>query len=195
VTKRKRRNIFIGTTNDAQPLSDPSGNRRFLPVRVAQSIDLEGFAADIRQLIGEAAAMQTKGDKFELPPEMYEKMGQHQETARQASDLEVLFADWFGGDTAAFVTKADLIRLCDATGRKNASQVVHAIMERIGFEENAVSNFNGKPKVKVWFRSAAPMLPKHITNLPQYQVDTSQHSPRVVLRSVQGVIARRRCRR
>jgi putative DNA primase/helicase len=47
VTKRKRRNIFIGTTNDDQPLTDPTGNRRFLPVHVRQAIDLDAFSTDV----------------------------------------------------------------------------------------------------------------------------------------------------
>ncbi|MGJ5032430.1 VapE domain-containing protein [Bradyrhizobium sp. HKCCYLS2038] len=188
VTKRKRRNIFIGTTNDDQPLTDPTGNRRFLPVHVRQAIDLEAFARDIRQLVGEAAAMQTRGERFELPPTMYEVMGHHQEHARQASDIEVLFDDWFGADVEAFVTKADLVRLCDAAGRKNLTQVVRTVMYRLGYEETSLSRFGGKEKVKIWYRARGEVPPKDIPNrLPQYQVDVQANGgPRVVLRPALG---------
>jgi hypothetical protein len=135
--------------------------------------------------------MQTAGQRFELPPAMYEVMGHHQEAARQSSDIEVLFEDWFGANVEAFVTKADLVRLCDAAGRKNLTQVVRTVMYRLGFEEAALSSFGGKPKVKVWFRSRIEMLPKHIPEqLPQYQVQVSSNgAPQVILRMVAGVAA------
>jgi predicted P-loop ATPase len=191
ISKRPRRNIFIGTTNDAQPLSDPTGNRRFLPIRIGGEIDLAALARDIGQIVGEAAALESAGADFKLPRELWDVAAQHQESARQASDLEVLFADWFGGDTAAFITKADVVRLCDATGRKNASQVVHSIMERLGFVDDASPTVDGK-KARVWHRSPIVMLPKHILSLPRYRVDTNgSGGPQVVLRmaSVAGLPA------
>jgi predicted P-loop ATPase len=184
ISKRPRRNIFIGTTNDAQPLSDPTGNRRFLPIAIRREIDLASLAAEVRQLIGEAAHLETNGADFKLPREVWEAAAAYQESARQASDLEVLFSDWFGSDTAAFITTADLVRLCDASGRKNTGQAVHSIMERLGFKETGLSSFQGKAKVKAWYRSpdhAKGMLPTHVKSLPQYQVDAT-NGGRVVLR-------------
>jgi hypothetical protein len=177
VSRRDRRNIFIGTTNDEQPLSDPSGNRRFLPIHVTAEIDLEALRRDIGQLIGEAAALNTPA---ELPREVWSVAEQYQEAARQPSDVEVLFADWFGGDADCFVTAADLVRLCDASGRKNSGQVAASIMKRFGFEQ--ATPYLESRKCRVWYRSAKPMLPKHVTSLPRCRVDLTQHTPRVVLR-------------
>jgi hypothetical protein len=185
VTKRKRRNIFIGTTNDAQPLSDPTGNRRFLPVHITTEIDLAALRADIGQLIGEAAAWETqvRAACGELPRDVWPIADEYQERARQASDLEILVSDWFGADADGFIITADIVRLCDSTGRKNAGQAVYTIMERLGFIETALSSFGGKSKVKAWYRRAAgPMLPKNVKTLPQYQIDVSNGNARVVLR-------------
>lgn len=48
-----RRCVFIGTTNETQFLADPTGNRRWLPVKV-QKADIEAIKADREQLWAEA---------------------------------------------------------------------------------------------------------------------------------------------
>jgi len=48
-TVHKRRCIFIGTTNERQPLKDTSGNRRFLPVNVPGEIDLDWLTSLLRK--------------------------------------------------------------------------------------------------------------------------------------------------
>lgn len=50
-----RQVVFIGTTNDDQFLDDPTGSRRFWPIRVGR-IDVPGIAADREQLWAEAVA-------------------------------------------------------------------------------------------------------------------------------------------
>jgi hypothetical protein len=65
-TDRKRRGIFIATTNENKYLRDATGNRRFWPVKVRQ-IDLAGVAADRDQLWAEAAAIEAGGEPLVIP--------------------------------------------------------------------------------------------------------------------------------
>lgn len=61
--KYPRRCIFVGTDNRQRFLSDPSGNRRFLPLRVAvtqQFINWPAMQAEINQYWAEAAAIIAK---------------------------------------------------------------------------------------------------------------------------------------
>lgn len=183
VTERPRRNIFFGTTNDEHPLTDPSGNRRFLPVPVNGEIDLAGVHRDIGQIIGEAAAQEAQGRTFDLPREVWGIAAERQEAARAVGDLEVLFEEWFAPTEftrVAYVTVADLVRLCDATGRKNTGQVVGKIMDRLGFVL-AAPWIDGR-RTKVWTRGAENVRPKDIPALCRYHVDTSQGTPRVIAR-------------
>jgi hypothetical protein len=56
-----RRFVVVGTANDKQVLNDPTGARRFLPVRVEQTIDTEYVKSNRDQLWAEAREMFAKG--------------------------------------------------------------------------------------------------------------------------------------
>lgn len=187
VSERKRRNLFAGTTNETTPLEDPTGNRRFLPVPVLSRIDLAAFRADIGQLIGEAATLETQGCTFDLPESVWGIAATYQEAARTESDIEVRFGDWFG-ETAltseAFVTVADITQLTMAMGKKNAGQLVRPIMERLGFRQDAP--WIGGKRTNVWVRCQRDMKAKHIPSLPRYNVDVSTSGPRVTIRQSSG---------
>lgn len=55
-----RRLVFFGTTNQEEFLADPTGNRRFLPVRVGQ-IDVDKIEAERNLLWAEGAVLFTAG--------------------------------------------------------------------------------------------------------------------------------------
>ena len=67
---RPRTSIFVGTTNDPDYLRDPSGNRRWWPVRVG-NIDLEALERDRDQLWAEAAYLEAQGVPIELEMNLY----------------------------------------------------------------------------------------------------------------------------
>jgi predicted P-loop ATPase len=58
-----RQCCFIGTSNDSIPLTDPSGNRRFLPVEVGK-IDVPAVIRDRAQLWAEAFLRYHEGERW-----------------------------------------------------------------------------------------------------------------------------------
>ncbi len=61
--KVERRCIFVGTVNDSEYLRDPTGNRRFWPVRCGK-IDLVRLGADREQLMAEALVLFQMGERW-----------------------------------------------------------------------------------------------------------------------------------
>ncbi len=59
-----RQVVFIGTTNESHYLSDPTGNRRFWPVKVTRFIDLDWVRANLEQMFAEALHYLEAGERF-----------------------------------------------------------------------------------------------------------------------------------
>lgn len=182
VTKRPRRNIFCGTTNDDAPLSDPTGNRRFLPVRITRSIDLAGLRSMIGQIVGEAAHLESAGVDMSIPPEVYDLAAQHQEAARSVSDMEARLLEWFGETTftkEAYVLTSDLSDLSDWMGWKNAHALRNMVLKNIGFKE--IRPFIGGVRTRAWLRGG--VNPANLDKITRYEISkTADGRARVTIR-------------
>lgn len=88
-----RRCVFVGTTNEDQYLRDPTGGRRFLPVRVS-GVDVAKIVGARDQLWAEAAHLYRQGfDYWTLPATAEEE----QEARYQADVWEERIARWLKG--------------------------------------------------------------------------------------------------
>ena len=64
-----RQCIFVGTTNEQHYLTDPTGNRRFWPVRVTRHIDQDWLRENRAQMLAEALHRLDAGERYYPTPE------------------------------------------------------------------------------------------------------------------------------
>jgi putative DNA primase/helicase len=67
--KYPRQLVFAGTTNEDHYLTDPTGNRRFWPVRVTRRVDTDWVQSVRDQLLAEAMARLARGARMFPPPD------------------------------------------------------------------------------------------------------------------------------
>jgi hypothetical protein len=80
-----RQCVFIGTTNNETYLKDPTGGRRFWPIKIGK-IDLEALKADRNQLFAEAVSLFKAGSKW-WPERQFElEIIKPEQEARYAAD-------------------------------------------------------------------------------------------------------------
>lgn len=147
-----RRCVFIGTSNESNPLRGDAGNRRFLPVRIEKRIDIDFVRANIEQIVGEAAMLEAAGELFLIPHDVLPEARARQEDARAESDFEIHLNAWFAGKVGAtYILPADLAAvLKDATGRSVPSNQYGMTMRRLGFVQ-MTARLGGEP-TRVWCR-------------------------------------------
>lgn len=94
-----RQVVFAGSTNEEQYLADPTGSRRFWPLRCGR-IDLERITADRDQLWAEAVALYRAGEPWHLDtPELRELAACEAADREQHDDWDTLVARWLMAPT------------------------------------------------------------------------------------------------
>ncbi|MCK6527667.1 virulence-associated E family protein [Myxococcota bacterium] len=89
----KRQTVFVASTNEGAFLKDPTGSRRFWPVRVRE-IDTAGLEADRDQVWAEAVARYTAGETWWLSAEGERELAEVSRLYEQESPWEDRLADW-----------------------------------------------------------------------------------------------------
>ena len=160
-----RQVVFVGTTNESHYLSDPTGNRRFWPVRVERLIDLRWLRANIDQLMAEALTYLDAGERFHPTQHEQTDLFEPQQAERAVENaLESAIRRYLYDEhqrTSITATNGTLIdeitlgELLNALGISvdKQTQVVanqaSAVLGRLGWERGRASGAGGS-KVRPW---------------------------------------------
>jgi putative DNA primase/helicase len=140
--KRPRHCVFVGTTNDSAWNGDPTGARRFWPVKVGR-IDRETLRRDREQLWAEAVALFEGGVRWWPDPgedqAVMAQLSEAQEARYVGDEWEHRIVDWLMDGREGF-TAADVlagpIHLEPGKWDKSAQTRVGQILTRLGYERH-----------------------------------------------------------
>ena len=138
VVKQPRHAINVGTTNADEYLQSQTGNRRFWPLKLLRSIDIEKLRRDRLQLWGEAARYESKEESITIPEDLWEVAGDAQEKRRAKDPWDKIIAN------IPPVIKSDLAP--DVT-------IIHVVNDPTGYQQELVSTadlLTHLLKIPVW---------------------------------------------
>jgi predicted P-loop ATPase len=136
---RPRQCVFIGTTNEEHYLQDPTGARRFWPVKTGD-IDREALANERDQLIAEAYLLYISGEDWWPSDEYQTTVRAAQEGRYQVDEWETKIAMWLGdrdGFTAGEVMTGALM-LDPSKWDRGAQTRVGTVLKRLGYHARQV---------------------------------------------------------
>lgn len=97
IVHRDRQGVFVGSTNASEFLDDPTGARRFWPVR-AGAVDLEGVKRDHVQLWAEAMEVyQTGKERWWFTAEEEKELSTVRDEYQRADSWQEAIVDWLSG--------------------------------------------------------------------------------------------------
>jgi len=183
----RRECVFVGTTNEAQYLRDPTGGRRFLPVWTAAAIDIDAIVRDRDQLWAEAVQMFDKKEDWWVLP----KDATAEQEKRYAGDSwEGVLSEWLAGEAfgehaypsrhsggvVEWTTTTELLKhaLRIEIGKHGKSEQMRiaACMKRLRWEHPRTTVVPGAPegaRERLWRRLA--------TGLPQAEQSKESREP------------------
>lgn len=124
-----RHSVFCATTNEGEFLRDPTGDRRWWPVKVKE-IDVAWVEANREQLIAEAAAAVLAGEKWHLEPFAEDLLKNHNAAFREHDVWHHTIEEWLEKNPqCSEVTSGQVL---DAVIDKPKGQWTTADQRRVG---------------------------------------------------------------
>lgn len=96
----QRQNVFAGSTNKDDYLNDPTGDRRYWPIRIFRPIDVDAVVRDRDMLWAEAVARYDSNEKWHVDTPELRRMCEAEQSKRSADDAWApIVADWLKAPT------------------------------------------------------------------------------------------------
>jgi putative DNA primase/helicase len=148
-----RRCVFVGTTNEDDYLNDPTGSRRFWPVRV-ERVHMEKLQADRDQIFAEAVSAFKQQMKWWLMPEEVTKA---QQALRRSSDVwEDRIEQFVTGKETVTVfdvaTDPKCLGMDIARVTKREEMRIAKCLKALGWEKGGQTRLMGPKRVVSWVR-------------------------------------------
>jgi hypothetical protein len=130
----QRQTVFCGSTNETAYLTDPTGNRRFWPIKCGV-VDIAALARDREQLWGEAYARYQSGAKWYLENSELKSLAAAEQRERETEDPWVTkIREWLDRPTMPAVSEHTGRVIRTDMNIKNGFTATDLLIGALGFE-------------------------------------------------------------
>ena len=155
MVQEPRQCVFVGTTNEASFLTDPTGSRRFWPVQVKGRPDVLRLTADRDQLWAEAVAAYEGHERWYLETNEEEMLTEAHAAFEHEDPWEQVIGEWFDTAPPGGATVSDLLHQAlsmDVDKQTKGHEMrLTKILTRLGLKKTRPRQLNGKRPTK-WSR-------------------------------------------
>ena len=150
---------FCGTGNSRQFLSDPTGNRRWLPFEVESIEPPHDNPLDYRNIYSQAYSLYRKGFRYWFTQQEIERLARHNQQFETANlELELVsqyFRKPLDNEPGEFISVAMALQIVGANiTQKLSKEMVSRAFTKLGFQSRRTSKYRGYIVVR---RSAEEM--------------------------------------
>lgn len=158
-----RRSILVGTTNEEEVLTDPTGNRRFWMVPTKGMVPLQKLIAERDELWAAAYALYKSGARWELSEEEKELQLRANEEFRQLDPWESILERYCSTkDTIKSDDLYDVLKIEINQQNSGISRRIAVIMKNLGWEQDRVRC--GKYRERVWVKAKGEVIQDTLLN-------------------------------
>ncbi|MBA4233869.1 MAG: hypothetical protein C0465_25185 [Ralstonia sp.] len=163
----QRQWVPVATTNESNYLSDPTGNRRFLPIPISQ-VDFAALRKNRDQLFAEAAMLERNYGPLVLPVARLKELAAMQ-GSREAPDAVQELLETRFSDRTGFVPSKDVWRVVGYNDghlpRGRDSKHIAAQMVRLGYQGGVRRRMPDGLKVSGFQRWSDPSRPAPLISI------------------------------
>jgi predicted P-loop ATPase len=155
VQRVPRRSVIVGTTNQSEFLTDPTGNRRFWIIPVAKPIPID-FVKDMRDMIWAAAfTAYFQGESWQLPVDLRQSQAEENQLYEISDVWEQVIKPWLETQEGLEITVYDLLKMLEDKGlpvnySKPEQMRCADILKRSGWKK--VRRTRGTQRLMFWVK-------------------------------------------
>jgi predicted P-loop ATPase len=151
--------VLVGTTNEEQFLADPTGARRYWPLRVTRLVDIQKLKAWRDQLWAEAVAAYESRESWWLSASDETALAEAAEQFRSTDPWEEAVTTYIANvrPDAQHSTRSILsgIHIPDHLQNKQAANRISLIMQKLGYRTARMRDGEGHAP-RVWKKEQSP---------------------------------------
>lgn len=153
VQRVPRRSVIVGTTNQEEFLTDPTGNRRFWIIPVAKKIPIEVVKEAKDDIWASAFCEYLKGESWQLPEEFLSRQADDNQQYEIGDPWELALEDYLESQESFGVTGHELLRWLEDKGypvsySKTEQMRLGDVLKRKGWGKKRV--MRGEQRICLW---------------------------------------------